>query len=256
MGQRTAILLKKNYGNNRSTITLIHHQWGIGKVMPALFMQEVLKAAYPMDRRLEYFHIKDLEEKGKLPIDYFYTFEPLNHPDSNYITNKEVETDNPNEDIWKPEVRVKYGNMTDNNNGLMLVEVTQNYENGNPVSYGQVMSVKVGFALGCEETCLYHDHLKHSIDIEPDFVRLVSMEEYVLRTFESESKYSKKFVKACRTLMELEDVKEVYDKDGSKKREEREKHILNCLDELTKDLPDGIEIDTPLEFQEVQELYK
>lgn len=260
MGQRTAILLKKNFGNNRSTITLIHHQWGIGKVMPSIFMQEVLKLAYPMNRRLEYFYEGDLKEKNKLPIDYFFTFEPLSNPESNYITDKEVATDDPNEDIWRPEVRVKYGRQTDNNNGLMLVEVTQNYDKeGKPETYGHMLSVKVGFALGSEEIDISHPHLKHWIDVEPEFVRLVSMEEYVLRTFRSRDeevqKYSKKFVKACRTLMELEDVEEVYDKKGLKKREEREQHILNCIDGLTKDLPDGVEIDVPLEFQEVQNLY-
>ena len=261
MGQRTAILLKKNFGNNRSTITLIHHQWGIGKVMPSIFMQEVLKLAYPMNRSLESFYIGDLKEKIKLPIDYFFTFEPLSSTDNNYITDKEVATDDINEDIWRPEVRVRYGRQTDNNNGLMLVEVTQNYDKeGKPVTYGHMVSVKVGFALGSEEISIEHPHLKNWIDVEPEFDRLVSMEEYVLRTFRSRDeevqKYSKKFVKACRTLMELEDVEEVYDKKGLKKREEREQHILNCIDGLTKDLPDGVEIDTPMEFQEVQSLYK
>ena len=47
MGQRTAILLKKNFGNNRSTISLIHHQWGIGKTMPAYLTQEILKSVFP-----------------------------------------------------------------------------------------------------------------------------------------------------------------------------------------------------------------
>jgi ABC-type nitrate/sulfonate/bicarbonate transport system ATPase subunit len=67
----------------------------------------------------------------------------------------------------------------------------------------------------------------------------------------SDSQTTKKLL----TLMELEDVKEVYDKEGAKKREEREQHILNCIDGLTKDLPDGVEIDVPVEFQEVQNLY-
>jgi hypothetical protein len=214
-----------------------------------------------MDRSLESFYIRDLKEKNKLPIDYFYTFEPLSNPQNNYITNKEVETDNPNEDIWKPEVRIRYGNMTDNNNGLMLIEVTQKFDkDGLPETYGAMLSVKVGFALGNEETGFYHNNLRHRIDIEPDFARLVSMEEYVLRTFRSRDeevqKYSKKFVKACRTLMELEDVEEVYDRGGRKKRKEKEEHIKNCIEELTRNLPEGITIEVPMEFQEVQSLYK
>ncbi len=257
MGQRTAILLKKNFGNNRSTITLIHHQWGIGKVMPALLMQEVLKSAYPMDRSLGYLDVHRLEEEKKLPIDYFFTFEPLSNPQNNYITNKEVATDDPNEDIWRPEVRIKYGNMTDNNNGLMLVEVTQLYDSQGEVRhYGSMLSVKIGFVLGCEETGIWHDNLRSKVRIEPDFVRLVSMEEFALRTYCDSKDYTKKFVKACRTLMELEDVKEVYDRGGRKKRDEREKHILNCIEQLTKNLPQGVQVDVPLEFQETQLLYK
>lgn len=260
MGQRTAILLKKNYGNNRSTITLIHHQWGIGKTMPALLMQEVLKSAYPMDRSLSYIDTHKMKEEKKLPIDYFYTFEPLSNEYNNYITNKEVKTDDVDEDIWRPEVRIRYGNMTDNNNGLMLVEVTQNYDsNGEPQNYGNMFSVKVGFTLGYEETSFWHNHLKESIQIEPNFVRLVSMEEYALRTYGSSEKickYTKKFVKACRTFMELEDVEEIYDKGGKKKRDEYEKHVCNCIEELTRNLPKSTEIDVPLEFKQPQLLYK
>ena len=260
MGQRTAILLKKNFGNNRSTITLIHHQWGIGKVMPSLFIQEVMKLAYPLDRSLSYFDERQLKSENKLPIDYFFTFEPLSSRGNNYITNKEVKTDDPNEDIWRPEVRARYGNQTDNNNGLMLVEVTQNYrDNGDIQSYGNMLSIKVGFALGNEETSYWNNHLKESIKLEPDFVRLVSMEEYAIRTFshgEESDKYTKKFVKACRTLMELEDVKEVYERGGKKKRDEYEKHVRTCIEELTKDLPDREMIEVPLEFKQPQLLYK
>ena len=260
MGQRTCILLKKNYGNNRSTITLIHHQWGIGKVMPALLVQEVLKSAYPLNRSLEYFYGSRLKEENKLPIDYFYTFEPLSNPQNNYITNKEVATDDLNEDIWKPEVRIRYGNMTDNNNGMMLVEVTQNYEdNGDVQSYGHVVSAKIGFALGSEEVYYYHEHLRDSIQIEPEFDRLVSMEEFALRTFDrgdESNKFTKKFINACRVMFELEGVQEVYDKQGKSKRDKKEKHIDRCIEALTKDLLKSALIDVPMEFKEVHSLYE
>lgn len=262
MGQRTAILLKKNFGNNRSTITLIHHQWGIGKAMPSMFIQEVLKLPYPMDRTLSYISESKLKADNKLPIDYFFTFEPLNNTRDNYITNKEVATDNPDEDIWRSEVRIRYGNMTDNNNGLMLVEVTQNYDNyGEPINYGSnMLSIKVGFALGSEEVHFWHDHLEGCVNFEPEFDRLVSMEEYVCRTFTSEDgaieKYSKEFVKSCRTIMKLADITEVYQKGGKAKRDKKEKQIRTCLDVLTKDLADRQTIPVPVEFQEVETLYK
>jgi hypothetical protein len=260
MGQRTAILLKKNFGNNRSTITLIHHQWGIGKTMPAYLMQEILKYSYPLDRSLSYFSLGELEEKKKLPIDYFFTFEPLNNKNNNYITNKEVATDDPDEDIWRSDVRIRYGNMTDNNNGLMLVEVTQKFdEKGEPETYSDMLSIKVGFALGSEEIHFRDNHMEECIHIEPEFDRLVSMEEFATRTFDSNRpqvmKYTKKFIKACKTVMELADVEEVYDKEGAKKRIEREEHIKNCIEGLTKGLGERETIPVPPEFKGEVSLY-
>ena len=249
MGQRTAILLKKNFGNNRSTITLIHHQWGIGKTMPAYLMQEILKSSYPLDRRLENI-------RGDIrPIDVFFTFEPLNNPQNNYITNKEVATDDVNEDIWNRNVRIRYGNQTDNNNGLMLVEVTQLFDdNGNPKEYGKVLEVKVGFALGYEEIYYNHKKLNNHIKVEAEFDRLVSMEEYAIRTFRDD-KYTKEFVKACRTVMELIDVKEVYSKAEAKAIKGEREHINNCIEALTKDLPEGQTMDVPMDLREPEPVY-
>lgn len=252
MGQRTAILLKKNFGNNRSTITLIHHQGGIGKTMVAYLMQEILRQNYPLNREHEAFY-----NRKDLPIDVFYTFEPLNNENNNYITNKEVKTDDKNEDIWDKNVRVRYGNMTDNNNGMMLVEVTQLYdEDGKPVTYGNSLEVKVGFCLGYEETSYYHKKLNDSIEIEEHFERLVSIEEYVIKTWKDCS-YSKEFVKACKTIMKLNGCKEVYNRKESKRIKDRIQHIHNCIEGLTKDLPDGTRIDVPLDLRKKEvELYK
>lgn len=258
MGQNTAILLKKNFGNNRSTISLIHHQWGIGKTMPAYLTQEILKSVYPLDRNLESLYYRSEEDK-KLPLDYFYTFEPLNNENNNYITNKEVKTDDPNEDIWNTDVRVRYGKMTDNNNGLMLVEVTQLFDDtdAKPRTYGDKFKVKVGFALGYGETSYYHKNLKDSINLESEFIRLVDIEEYVLRTWSNPKaeKYNKEFVKACRTIFKLEDIEEVYDKKGKKLRAEKEKHIKNCIEALTKNLKDHETIEVPMEFQAKNLMY-
>ena len=259
MGQRVCILLKKNFGNNKSTITLIHHQWGIGKTMPAYLMEEALKYVYPLDRSLSYLQRSKLEGEKKLPIDYFFTFEPLNNPQNNYITNRVVPTDDPNEDIWKPEVRIRYGNQTDNNNGMMLVEVTQNFDrNGEPENCHNMLTVKVGFTLGYEETRLYHRKLKDTINLEPNFSRLVSGKEFALRTFghnPNAVKFIKKFMQAYKTVLELADIEEVFDKKGEKKRNEKEAHILNCIEALTKDLPEGTRIDVPMEFKEKELLY-
>lgn len=224
--------------------------------MPSLFLQEVLKYCYPLDRSLGYIH-----RDGGLPIDYFFTFEPLSNPQNNYITNKEVKTDDINEDIWRPEVRIRYGNQTDNNNGLMLVEVTQRYrDNGDVQNYGDMLDIKVSFALGFEEVGFWHDHLKEKIALEAEFDRLVSMEEFACRTFyndnEEVQKETKKYIKHVRGIMALANVKEVYAKGGKKKRDELEKHIRTCIDELTKDLPEKVEIEVPLEFKNIANFYK
>ena len=261
MGQKTAILLKKNYGNNRSTITLIHHQWGIGRTMPSYLLQEVLKSVYPLDRSLESLYSWKLEKEKKVPLHYFFTFEPLSNPSNNYITNKEVATDDPNEDIWKPEVRIRYGDQTDNNNGLMLVEVTQKFDyNGEPETYGNMFEIKYGFALGSEEIHLWNNHFEEPIFLEPEFYRLVSMEEFATRTcgnpIPNATKYTKQYVKATKKIMEISDVTEVYDKEGAKARVEREEHIKKCIEALTKDLPEGTTIPVPMEFQQASPLYK
>lgn len=257
MGQRTAILLKKNFGHNKSTISLIHHQWGIGKTMPAYLMQEILKATYPLDRSLEYSYGED----SKLPIEYFYTFKPLSNEQNNYITDKEVKTNDPNEDIWNRDVRINYGNQTDNNNGLMLVEVTQLYEDKEetrPRTYSHCLDVKVGFALGNEETCYCHKNLKDYIILENDFDRLVSAEEFAVRTFGGSPKaikYTKKFIRAFKTVMELQGVKEIYDKEGAKTRKKLEEHINNCIEALTMNLKDHETIDVPEKFKNKRLLY-
>ena len=54
MGQRTAFLVKKNYKDNKSVINLIHHQWGIGKVTPMLFLHELIDMVYSLDRKHDY----------------------------------------------------------------------------------------------------------------------------------------------------------------------------------------------------------
>ncbi len=253
MGQRTCILLKKNFGNNESTITLIHHQWGIGKVMPSLLLQEVLKELYPLDGNLLY------TSSEELPINLFYTFKPLNNSHSNYITNRKVKTDDPNEDIWKPDVRVRYGNMTDNNNGMMLVEVTQKYdEDGKPKTYGNTLEVKVGFALGNEEVHFWHNRFDSCIEIESEFVRLVSMEEYALRTLGSTNpeiqKETKQYIKYVTGILNYAGVQQIYDKTGNAKRNRKEAHIRNVIEGLAKANPTGT-LEVPPEFKIKEQIY-
>ena len=79
MGQRTAFLIKKNYReyNEDKTsyrevceISLLHHQWGIGKVTPMLFLDQLIEANYSCNRRKGY-------DFGKNRLLDEFTFEPL-----------------------------------------------------------------------------------------------------------------------------------------------------------------------------------
>ena len=42
MGQRTAFLIKRTYWNGKVNVRLVHHQWGIGRVMHHNFMKAFL----------------------------------------------------------------------------------------------------------------------------------------------------------------------------------------------------------------------
>ena len=80
------------------------------------------------------------------------------------------------------------------------------------------------------------------------------MEEYATSTWRDDS-YTKKFIKACKTVMELADVKEVYDRKEAKRIKEKRERIHNCIEALTKDMPEGSRIDVPIEFKEKEILY-
>ena len=56
--------------------------------------------------------------------------------------------------------------------------------------------------------------------------------------------------------MELESVEEVYSKQEAKAVKDKREHIHNCIEALTKDLPEGQRIDVPMEFQEKETMYQ
>ena len=43
MGQRTAFLIKRTYWNGKVNIRLVHHQWGIGRVMHNHFIRDFME---------------------------------------------------------------------------------------------------------------------------------------------------------------------------------------------------------------------
>lgn len=163
MGQRTAILVKKTKKDGTAIINLIHHQWGIGKTLPAIFMQEKLDEIYPKDRTW-----------GTPIIEKSWNFEPLSNEKSNYVYNEKVLSSEV--DVWNKDTYVKYFNETDNNNGGMIVEVIEGERD-----YSIDEPVKVGFVLGSEEIS---DRVSKDewVEREKEFERLVTSEEFMLRT--------------------------------------------------------------------------
>ena len=285
MGQRTFILLKKNYLNNNgewaSRISLIHHQWGIGRVMLGIFMQEALKTQFLLDRSLSYLsncQLKGVEDDGFLaqPISRFYTFAPLNNFNCNYsfrnsdveklglipiktngthrtfsyyeADNKTLKTTSECEsntlidypckydyNIFNIENIQAYAKLTDNNNGCMLVEVTQQHRNGEPESIvSESFKVKIGFCTGSEEEDYYNDYLngawEPNICINPSFSLLCSPEFYAIKTFGA--KGVKQFVKAFRTICNQCNVEICYNKEDEKTLISKEKTLTKICEGL------------------------
>lgn len=251
MGQRTAFLLKKNYKNNRSTINLIHHQWGIGKVMPMLFLQELMRVDYKLDRSYPTY-------KSGEPIDNEFTFRPLNSSSNNYIYNQEVKTDEVN--VFDIKTIQEFFNQTDNNNGGMIIEITQKYdENGEPKEYGDMFDVKVSFVLGSEECYLWDSHFNESVEIEAEFSRLVSADEFMTKTWGNNPKTkpsTKKFLKAWTNLLEIFGVEEVYDKENAEKIEKRKSRINEVLKVYSKGKKADHSLPVPKELIEQIQLYQ
>ena len=290
MGQRTFILLKKNYKNNNgewtSKVSLIHHQWGVGRVMQGLLLQEVLKTQFNMDRSMSYI-CSDTEpmpnDDGYLtqPISMFYTFSPLNSPKNNYSfrgnkwkalglkelklfnetkprtvrfygadnkTLQEEDTKEPttlfeypmdyNYDIFDVENIREFYDLTDNNNGGMVVEVTQQYGNDGSTEtiISQAFKVKVGFCTGSEEENFYHESIGQCYDrvvYNPAISTIVSPDFYSTHT-NSNSKAMKDFSKSFVTICKQADVEFVYDKEKEKKLLELEKNLVEICTSLAK----------------------
>ena len=172
--------------------------------MPSLLLQEILRCEYPLDRCKSYggTHPEAVEQE--------FTFEPLSNPQNNYIYNQEVKTDEVN--VFDIDTINRYADMTDNNNGGMIVEVTQMFDsNGNAKTYGDMLHVKISFVLGSEECSFYHEHFKESIDIELPFTRLVSSKEFITKTFGGSNERNKWNLEEFLILSQMSLTNSVHD---------------------------------------------
>lgn len=157
MGQRTAFLVKKNYKEGTSDIRLIHHQWGIGDVQHKYFMREML--AFETSRQYNKNKLKDC-----FKFESYYG-DNINR-DTIYFEKVYSKSDKtPN--IFDLKIRCKLFDLTCNNNGGMIIEITQN-----PDHDWEIDNIKTAFVLGSEECVNYEDRFK----------KLVTGEEYIKLT--------------------------------------------------------------------------
>lgn len=161
MGQRTAFLIKRTYWNGDVNIRLVHHQWGIGRVMHNHFIKDFMEMV--TDRSFQGKTLKDfmtiIDEKNSLYLEENY---------------KKDSTDIPN--IFAKRTIRKYFNQTDNNNGGMLIEIKEKPSETKPYCL-EVDDLKISFVVGYEE-CDY-DYDKHKYLGEKPFSTLYTGEEYV-----------------------------------------------------------------------------
>ena len=187
MGQRTAILIKRNFKNGTHDTRLIHYQWGFGKTMVAHFIQEFLKSQYNYDR----FDEKSLKNYFKFDTRKNCTYKTskkdINVGDKNTILN--------------------WFEHTDNNNGGMIIEVTEVPQKDNDnFWYFKLEDVKIGFVLGWEE-CFCNDNKQTELPFE----RIVSADEYMLKSGGENycpQCFRESFEKFCETF----DIEQVVDK--------------------------------------------
>ena len=218
-----------------------------------MFLQELLNLHYNMDRGLtNKLGDSRYYEGGKdIMVNHIFNFYPLNNEHTSYIFEQPSD---PKENIFNTDVIQKYAEQTDNNNGGMIVDVIQQYEEGKdgklePKYYGDCVKVRIGFVLGYEEEDYYNKKVSGHIPIERAFERLVSPYEYVKKTsyedcYEVDLPFAKNFVSMCN----LFGVEMKYSKKKALAIHKKEKHIESVINALTKNVPKGSFIDVPKEL--------
>jgi len=158
MGQRTAILTKRVYADGRTRVDLYHDQWGFAKVMPMYFLHEMVEYMYPatkFGKRVSF----EVETGGMARQNSFgFKFLAPDNEDA-YIFNgvyngwndefnydpKDYNTI----DVWNLKDIKEVFDMTDNNNGGMIVELIERKDEKD--YRPQIKEIRLGFVLGYEE---------------------------------------------------------------------------------------------------------
>ena len=192
MGQRTAFLIKRTFWNGKVNIRLVHHQWGIGRVMHNHFirdfMEMVTDRSYPRKTLKDFMKI--IDDEGSLYLERNFRKNSLSIPD-----------------VWDKKVIKRYFNRTDNNNGGMIIEITEKQSEKEP--YGlDIDDLKIGFIVGWEE-CEYDYKTEKWLGDEP-FERLYTGEEYVKISCSGKYAYPE-FLEMWRGFINQYEIEEVTD---------------------------------------------
>lgn len=191
MGQRTAFLIKRTYLNGKVNVRLVHHQWGIGRVMHHNFIKAFLEMV--TDRN----YSKTLKDFMTIIDDkYSLYFEKNFRKGSKSIP-----------DVFNKKVIKKYFNKTDNNNGGMIIEIKEKQSDKEPYR-ADIEDVKIGFIVGWEE-CDYDYNTDKWLGDEP-FSKLYTGEEYVKISCDGEYAYPE-FISMWNGFIQNFEITEITD---------------------------------------------
>ena len=192
MGQRTAFLIKRTYWNGKVNVRLVHHQWGIGRVMHNHFIRDVM--AMITDRS---FQDKTLKDFMKIIDDEHSLYLERNFRKGSMTI--------PN--VFDKKVIKRYFNRTDNNNGGMIIDIVEKPSEKQPYNT-HIESIRIGFVVGWEE-CDYDYKTDKWLGEQP-FERLYTGEEYVKISCGGEYAYPE-FLQMWNGFIKQYEIEEISD---------------------------------------------
>lgn len=197
MGQRTAFLIKRTYWNGKVNVRLVHHQWGIGRVMHNHFIRDFMEMI--TDRSFQGKNLKDfmkiIDDEHSLYCERNFRKGSMSIPD-----------------VFDKKVIKRYFNKTDNNNGGMIIDIVEKPSGREPF-YTEIESIKIGFVVGYEE-CEYDYKTERWLGEEP-FEKLYTGEEYVKISCDGEYAYPE-FIQMWNGFIKQYEIQEVTDTQAVK----------------------------------------
>jgi hypothetical protein len=192
MGQRTAFLIKRTYWNGDVNVRLVHHQWGIGRVMHNHFIRDFMAMIVYRG-----FQSKTLKDFMKI----------IDDEHSLYLERTFKRNNKYQPDVFDKKTIKRYFNKTDNNNGGMIIDIKEKQSDKQPYSL-EIESIRIGFVVGYEE-CEYDYDTDKYVGEKP-FEKLYTGEEYVKISCDGEYAYPE-FVEMWNGFIKQYGIEEIAD---------------------------------------------